>query len=184
MITIIYMNKFSINCLNKYAKEEILSALTSIFGKEPPVIVCVGTDAVIGDGLGPLVGSMLKEKLCGKAYVFGCMDAPITAFDIESTVNLIKNAYPYSKVLAIDAALGKRAEIGTVKIVDEPLKPGLGVNKRLINVGNASMVGVVAEKSGENPLLSVRMARIYRLAEEMSSAIACFIKSVTQETAL
>ena len=32
---------------------------------KPPVVVCIGSDLAIGDSLGPIVGSILKQKTVG-----------------------------------------------------------------------------------------------------------------------
>ncbi|MBR2336462.1 MAG: spore protease YyaC [Clostridia bacterium] len=167
-------------------KREIMSGLEHTVGQilqsKIPVIVCIGTDAVVGDSLGPLVGSMLKQKIKGKAYVFGTVDCPITAKEIECVSDFVKNAYPGVPVLAIDAALGKKEEVGNVKISAQPIKPGLGVNKDLAEIGNVSIIGVVEEKErGKRFLSSVRLSLVYRQAEIISSAIAGYIKSCPKE---
>ena len=68
------------------AKNEVQSKLVSnlydVLGGNLPIIVCIGTDAVIGDSLGPLVGSMLKGLLKGKTYIFGTVESPITAKEV------------------------------------------------------------------------------------------------------
>ena len=147
-----------------------------------PIIVCIGTDAVVGDSLGPLVGSMLKSKIGGKAYVFGTVDLPITAREIESVSKFVKNVYPDVPVLAIDAALGKKEEVGNIKLSLQPIKPGLGVDKNLAEIGDLSIIGVVEEKErGKNYLSSVRLSVVYKQAEIISSAIERFVKSLTSK---
>lgn len=115
---------------------------------------------------------MLKEKLGGRAYVFGSLDKPVTARDVNVIANFVKRTYPYEKVVAIDAALGRREEIGGVKISDRPVKPGLGVEKNLAEIGDASIIAVVDEKtSPKTSLSSVRLSLVYSLAEAISEAV-------------
>ena len=48
-----------------YKKENVVQVLSSIIKDvidENTVIVCIGTDRAIGDALGPLVGTMLKNS--------------------------------------------------------------------------------------------------------------------------
>ena len=73
------MEKFCVNYDFLGSDVKICKTLAKILGKKLPVIVCIGTDAVVGDCLGPLVGSLLKERLKGKTYVFGTVESPVTA---------------------------------------------------------------------------------------------------------
>ncbi|MCQ2399441.1 MAG: spore protease YyaC, partial [Clostridia bacterium] len=131
--------------------------------------------------LGPLVGSMLYEKLKGKTYVFGTMASPITAKDVVSLSEFLKEIYPYSKVLAIDAALGKKEEIGAIKICDRGIFPGLGVAKKLPLIGDASIIGVVEESGkGQRLLSSVRMSFVHKIAEAVSEAISQYFIGVEE----
>ena len=154
------------------AKIRISQALNAVLDGKTAIFVCIGTDAVTGDSLGPLVGTMLKEKLGGRTYVFGSLDKTVTARDVNVIARFVKKTYPYEKVVAIDAALGRREEIGGIKISDRPVKPGLGVEKDLAEIGDASIIAVVDEKtSPKNSLSSVRLSLVYSLAETVSEGI-------------
>ena len=162
---------------NAYAESELKENLKKILKGDVPIVVCIGTDAVTGDSLGPLVGSLLKKKAGGLTYVFGSMENPVTATDVASLKKMIKGVYPYSRILAVDAALGSKAEVGSVKLSDGPIKPGLGVNKDLGEIGDASIIGVVDEKKKANAsLYSVRLSRVYFQAELISSAVARYLE--------
>ncbi|MBP5316009.1 MAG: DUF1256 domain-containing protein, partial [Muribaculaceae bacterium] len=66
-----------------------------------PVIICVGTDLSIGDSLGPIVGTMLKD--CGlNAFIYGKLSETITAKEIRAVKNFVEKCHPYSKTLVID----------------------------------------------------------------------------------
>lgn len=173
------MKTSSFSVENKFAREGIARFLKETFKDELPVLVCIGTDAVIGDSLGPLVGSFLDEKLNGKAYVYGSFLSPITAKEIEPLVRFIKRVHPDRKVLAIDAAVGKAEEVGCIKLCDRPLKPGAGVEKNLSEIGDANVIGVVAEKTAEKGRLGlVRMSGVYRAAKIIVDGINSFVSSL------
>lgn len=152
----------------KTAEENIFRALKKLLGGKFPVFLCVGTDAVAGDSLGPLAGTFLEESLSGKTYVFGTLERPITALDVDKTVEFINNVYKDGVIVAIDAALGATDEIGDIKIADRPLKPGLGVKKDLKAAGDVSIIGVVDEREGKGNLGLVRFSLVYRLAKAIS----------------
>ncbi len=177
------MRNFCINGERTLSAEKIRIRLSELLEGKIPIIICIGTDAVAGDCLGPLAGSMLKQKLLGKTYVFGTVDCPITAKDVSFVANFIKNAYPESAVLAIDAALGGRDEVGKIKVFNSPIKPGLGVNKNLSEIGDVSIIGVVEEKEkGSRFLSSVRLSLVYGQAEIIASAVEGYIKEAVGES--
>lgn len=75
------------------------------------IIVCIGTDRVIGDALAPVVGTMLKSR--GFRYpVYGTLDRPIHALNIYESIDIVKRKHPNSTIIAIDACLGKKERVG------------------------------------------------------------------------
>ena len=76
---------------------KIADALQRIFLWTIPVIICVGTDAAIGDTLGPLVGTKLKEAKI-PAYVYGNLGKTITAKEIGAIKTFIANVHPLAIV--------------------------------------------------------------------------------------
>ena len=141
----------------------------------PPVVVCVGSDLAIGDSLGPITGSMLKYKTQGiPAFIYGTLASPVTAKEIKYVRAFLKDTHPHSPIVAIDAAVGSEGDIGLIKLLDSPLYPGAGANKRLGSIGDISVLGIVAEKSVANYglLNSTRLNLVYTMAELISSALA------------
>ena len=67
---------------------------------ENTVIICVGTDKCIGDCLGPLVGSLLIEN-CFPLPVFGTLQSPIHALNLEEKLNYINKLHPNSLIIII-----------------------------------------------------------------------------------
>lgn len=179
------MKNFCLNCKLKETKEVLKSGLFSILRGKIPIIVCIGTDAVSGDSLGPMVGSRLKESLAGKTFVFGSLDNPITAKDVGGVAEFVKTVYSDCEILAIDAALGKKEEIGYLKLTDSAIKPGLGVDKELSEVGTSSIIGIVEEKVyGKKYLSSVRLSIVYDEAQVIVDAINEYVDEVLSKRAV
>ena len=65
-------------------------------GQVPPVILCIGTDRMIGDSLGPLVGSLLARKRKARLLVYGTLSQPVHALNLDETLNEIKKKHPCS----------------------------------------------------------------------------------------
>ncbi len=141
----------------------------------PPIVVCVGSDLAIGDSLGPIAGSMLSYKTQGlPAFLYGTLPAPITAKDVKTLKRFLRETHKGRLVIAVDAAVGEKGDVGLIKCSDTPLSPGSGAGKKLGTVGDITLMGVVAEKSiGNYGLLnSTRLNLVYTMAEIISSALA------------
>lgn len=168
---------YSFNSFHEFSDESIGNALNACNVKDKkPLIVCIGSDLVLGDSLGPLVGTMLVKKNV-PAYVYGTLNSPITAKEIFCAKTHLKALHPDSFMIAIDAAVGNGEDIGLIKVSDKGLKPGLGVDKNLGVIGDCSVIGVVAEKSLQNYNLFnlTRLNLIYKMAEKISSGIEKFL---------
>lgn len=146
--------------------------------QKPPVIVCIGSDLAVGDSLGPITGSMLKHKTQGlNLFVYGSLSAPITAKEMKYMRSFLKETHPDRQIIAIDAAVGDRGDIGLIKSSRAPLYPGAGANKKLGAIGDISILGIVAEQSVANFSLlnSTRLNLVYSMAEIISSALSCVL---------
>lgn len=177
--------EYSFNIYNTLAAGGEALALKNLLPeiKSAPVVACVGSDLSVGDALGPVVGTKLKEKLQGQSvFVYGTLSKPITAHEVKYTNQFIKNTHPDSLVIAIDAAVGTAGDIGLIKIAKRSLKPGSGANKRLAKLGDVSIMGIVAEKSLFNYSLfsSTRLNIVYKMAEIIAEGVANFIMEVNQ----
>lgn len=143
--------------------------------KKPPVVVCVGSDLAIGDSLGPITGSMLKYKTQGlNVFLYGTLAAPVTAKEIRYLRTFLKETHAGSQILAVDAAVGEKGDIGLIRVTDTPLLPGAGANKKLGAIGDISVMGIVAEKSVSNYglLNTTRLNLVYTMSEIISDAVA------------
>ncbi len=146
--------------------------------KEMPIIVCIGSDLVLGDSLGPLVGTILRQN-GASAYVYGTLNAPITAKEVEYAKVYLKKIHPNSKVIAIDAGVGQSDDVGLIKVLNKGLKPGLGVDKNLSSIGDISVVGIVAAKSvsSVNLFNYTRLNLVYKMAKIISDGIINYLKT-------
>ncbi|WP_245629923.1 spore protease YyaC [Domibacillus robiginosus] len=106
------------------------------------IFLCVGSDRSIGDALGPLVGTMLKEE--GVPYgIYGTLEEPVHAFNLESTLKLLKRRFRRPFIISIDAGLGEKEQVGAVLLKEGPLLPGQALKKVLPAVGDYHLTGVV-----------------------------------------
>lgn len=107
------------------------------------VIICVGTDRSTGDCLGPLVGTNLARYKSPLFHLYGTLDEPVHAMNLQETIRTIYNRHENPYVIGIDACLGQTSSVGCIQVADGPLKPGAGVNKELPPVGDIHLTGIV-----------------------------------------
>lgn len=184
-----FIMEYSFNVYNSLAPSGATIALKKLLRDlpSPPVIVCVGSDLSVGDSLGPIVGTKLKEKLCGaNVFVYGTLAKPITAHEVKYMTEFISSTHPDSKVIAVDAAVGVSGDIGLIKLSGKPLRPGSGANKRLNKIGDVSVLGIVAEKSVFNYSLfsATRLNFVYKMSEVVAEAISSYVLEQLQNLSL
>lgn len=142
--------------------------------KEPPLILCIGTDRSTGDCLGPLTGWHLKKLLFNKQIqVLGTIDHPVHAQNLENTLAEIRDRDNDKPIIAIDACLGHLSHVGTILLENKPLRPGAGVNKILPEVGNISISGIV-NVSGFmelQVLQNTRLSTVMKMSQIISNTI-------------
>ena len=71
------------------------------------VFLCIGSDRVTGDCLGPYIGHLLHPHETGHIFVYGTLSCPVHALNLEKTSSLITRLHPHALVIAIDASLGQ-----------------------------------------------------------------------------
>lgn len=107
------------------------------------VVVCVGTDRSTGDSLGPLVGTSLSKYRSPYFELYGTLEEPVHAMNLDDTLIDINKYFPRPFVIGIDACLGQTSSVGCIQVGTGPVRPGAGVNKDLPPVGDIHITGIV-----------------------------------------
>ena len=87
---------------SKMAVFDISSHILKSFGKEVPIIVCVGSDKILSDMVGTFVADILKERNI-PAVVFGGNNRVITKNDAK----YLSKYFDVSRLLFVDSGLLK-----------------------------------------------------------------------------
>jgi putative sporulation protein YyaC len=127
---------------SEYLAAELLASIPAMTTR-PIVFICIGTDRSTGDSLGPLIGTLLEEKRPQDFYVYGTLDEPIHAVNLEERLNEVMTRHDNPYIIGIDACLGRMKNVGTIQVGNGPVKPGAGVNKQLPAVGDIHITGIV-----------------------------------------
>ncbi|MEW9111149.1 spore protease YyaC [Cytobacillus gottheilii] len=149
---------------------ELKAKLPARLGIRPVVFVCIGTDRSTGDSLGPLVGTLLEEKKMESFYVYGTLEDPIHAVNLQDKLAEIRKKHFNPFIIGIDACLGRVKSVGIIQVGDGPVKPGAGVNKDLPEVGDMHITGIV-NVSGFMEFFVLQNTRLH-LVMKMAQMIA------------
>ena len=137
------------------------------------VIVCIGTDRATGDSLGPLVGYKLKNLTYDKVTLYGTLDLPVHAKNLEETLSVITEKHTDALVIAIDACLGAAQNVGCLSLGEGAIKPGAGVKKELPPVGHLHITGIVNFSSLMNMVVlqNTRLSLVMKMADTIASGM-------------
>ncbi|MCH5252925.1 MAG: spore protease YyaC [Lachnospiraceae bacterium] len=141
------------------------------------VLICIGSDRATGDCLGPIIGHKLRiheRRFRQKGFhVYGTLEKPIHAKNLETMVTFIQLYHPDALVIAIDASLGTAAHVGYVTLGEGSLCPGIGVDKNLPSVGDIFITGIVnlSGFGGQMLLQTTHLNLVMQLADFISLGI-------------
>lgn len=142
------------------------------------IFLCIGTDRIIGDSFGPLVGYKLNYlfKNEDNVEIIGNLENKICLHNIEKIMQDIKNTYEIPFVISIDAAFSNKMNIGEIVVSKNSINVGSGLNRKNIYVGDMSIKGVVS-KNLNNPkynfksLQNAPLSLIMNMADSVAQGI-------------
>ena len=130
------------------------------------VIMCIGSDRATGDCLGPLVGEKLSQG-GSSVSVYGTLASPVHAKNLPSTIKKIRRYHNDPLIIAVDASLGTSRHVGYVTLGKGALKPGTGVEKKLPQIGDICITGIVNVSGMINQMLlqTTRLHLVFKLSD-------------------
>ncbi|MBU5478434.1 spore protease YyaC [Eubacterium sp. MSJ-13] len=138
------------------------------------VILCIGSDRVIGDCLGPLVGHKLSSLFKNSdIHVYGTLKNPVHAKNLDITIKKIRASIQNPYIIALDSSLGTNSHVGCVTLGKGALHPGIGTGKNLPHVGDIFITGIVNESGLNNisTLQTTHLATVVKLADFISTGV-------------
>lgn len=169
-----------INDFSRYLYEERKMYFETVF-------LCIGTDRIIGDSLGPIVGTMLQEKLEKYNFfnisIYGTLQENICYTNIQDVLKVINKKHKNACIIVIDAALSHEDNIGKIFVSKEKMILGKGLSKQKIEVGDISIKAVVGKnyklsKYNFSSLQNISLNVVIRLAQLISDGIYETIKYI------
>lgn len=140
--------------------------------KQKPVFLCIGSDKVVGDMVGVLVGEMLKNKYRINAHIYGTLSYAVTNKNLQEIVKKVKKEHNGSPIVIVDGILGKTEEIGQIKHYAFGSVPAGAFNKGKL-IGDYSILGVV-DSSGIDKMLflkSVKLKTVVDMAQFIAESV-------------
>ena len=137
------------------------------------VFLCIGTDRVTGDCLGPFVGQKLSSYSGTVFSVYGTLFQPVHALNLTDIYQHIQTHHPNALIIAIDASLGEKKHLGYVTIANGALHPGAAIHKQLPSVCHIHITGIV-NVSGvleQLTLQTTRLSTVIFLADKIVQGI-------------
>ena len=170
------INKLSLNYQELFVEQKIGRFIYQLFPDRVTdlIVICIGSDRSTGDALGPIVGSLLSKRSHSQFYVYGTLEKPIHALNLVDQLEYIKRNHKSRFIIAIDACLGRSQSIGKITASTGPLKPGLAMNKKLPEVGDLNITGIVNVSSsmGYLTLQNTRLHLVTQQAKVISRALS------------
>jgi len=142
------------------------------------VVVCIGSDKVSGDMLGPLVGSSLREEYGLGCPVYGAVGESVNGRNLAEYLAMLRDRHPAASVIAVDAALGKADDVGTIRLKRGGIRAGGAMEKPHGRVGDVGIVGVVAEERAPEEVYAALLAVPYDFVAALAERIAEMIYAV------
>lgn len=160
----------------------------NILPNQEIIILCIGSDRSTGDSLGPLIGHQFRDYISPGMYLIGDLNQPVHAANLNYCLKTISKTFDNPYIIAIDASLGKEDHVGYMTLATGPLKPGLGIKKKLPEVGDIHITGIVnSSRDMEfSTLQTTRLSIIFQIADAIVLALRTFNDDyyIQQEPAL
>lgn len=152
------------------------------------LFICIGDSNIVGDSLGPLIGSFIKKNKSliqanNNIDIIGTMENPIGYNTITSSIKNNDNAFR----IIIDSALGSKENIGKIIIDNSNLCAGRGINQGKYLYGDITIRGIIG-KNHHNKVLNaielrnITVSQIDNMANKILSVIIPFLSKVQART--
>ena len=146
------------------------------------VILCIGTDEVIGDSIGPTIGSRLKRMENDYFKIYGELKKTLDFFNAKEVINSVYKNYEKPYIVTIDAALSNSNRVGDIILNKGYMKIGKALERSICFYSNININCIVGRNFGtkESNLKELIKADEKSILE-MSELVSLGIKKVLEE---
>lgn len=156
------------------------------------IFLCVGTNRLVGDMVGPIVGEKLMNKVHHKRIqklnnreivVYGNMQHTLNLKNANEIIQYLQYKYKRPFIITIDAALGSEDMIEKILIGSGKIEIGKALENEIQYQSNIYIKGIVGKYStvveeNMNTLKSANIASIQRISNIIYDGIIAGIKKI------
>ena len=147
------------------------------------IFLCIGTSKIIGDSIGPVIGSRLKEVENEIVQVYGTTDNMVNFINAKEIIESIYSGYEKPYIITIDSTLSNSKEKGDIVLGKGYIKIGKALEKSICFYSNANINCVVGEnRKTENDnlkeLKTVESERVLKLSQIVCSGMEKVLKTI------
>lgn len=142
------------------------------------VILCIGSNKIIGDCIGPMVGQKLKSTLKKEKniIIYGNMEETLNFKNAKQVIENILETYEKPFVITIDSALGTKEMIKRIVINTGWIKIGNSLGRSICYYSHMNIKGIVGQnknKVEENikTLKEVNPILVMELSEKIANTL-------------
>lgn len=142
------------------------------------LILCIGTNKVVGDSIGPMVGESLLELLKYKPNVkiYGSMKEPLSFANTKQVLKEILIKYKQPFIITIDAALGKEEMIERIIVGRGNIKIGASLGRDASCNSHINIKAVVGKYKNDkmenfNTLINTDLKMVKKMADTITYGI-------------
>ncbi|MCM3584304.1 spore protease YyaC [Mesobacillus maritimus] len=166
-----------------YAPMLIRNHLFTIIPKETKYIyvMAIGSNSIIGDSIGPFVGTLLTGQYPKHLTVIGTLASPLDATTLETRIEEVH--FPNNSfVIAVDSAIGPPSYVQSIVITKQPLQPGKALHHELPTVGHCGILAVMLEnqKNIASKLIYSDLNVAYSMARTIALGISLAVRQFYQ----
>ena len=152
---------------SKMICHDISAYLLKLFGKNPPIIVCLGSDKVLSDMVGIFVADILKKRQIS-TYIFGGRDRNIDKVMAET----LSKKLNHKNMLFVDSGLFKNSN--SIAVL-----PFTKLNNGLKICSPSIVCGTIKLKNGILTLADTRFQDILKFSNIVADAITDYFSYVS-----
>ena len=166
--------------INSYFVDDLESKLYRLSIKHSfsnIVFICIGSNKIVGDSIGPIVGNkLLKKNKLKNINVIGTTTEPVNYQNIDRLSQYIEERNKDSCIISIDSAMGGIKQIGQIYVNWGNLEIGKAINKKGICKSHINIKVAVARNKNNTfdnlyELSKVKTEYIEELSENISECI-------------
>lgn len=144
------------------------------------LVVCIGTDRSTGDSFGPFTGSLL-ESSTRYPYIYGTLLHPIHRQNFVAKTSFLYDRFVDPYIIAIDASLGSREHIGSIRVRRGSIRPAAAFTEDLPSIGDLAVTGIVGASGAYDyhTLQSARLGLVSHMASQLATALSAVLPAST-----